>query len=142
MDDSLKLPAELQSLIDAGIWPHSENELQQNLRPIIPADAIRQFAHDEDNLYLNTPPFRSVAQHAEQNGFWGEHAAPSQLDFTNALVLGDFGIGSDAPIVLDYSNDPDNPCVKRLQWHPDGNRWVHICDTFAEFAGLLGMGST
>ena len=142
MNAPFKLPVELLALIDGDVWPNPNNELRQNLSPIVSVDTIRNFASDEENLYLHPPPFRTVADHAEQNGFWGEHAAPNDLDFANALVLGDFGIGSDAPIVLDYSDNRDNPSVKRLQWHPDGNRWVEIFDTFSKFANLLGLTST
>jgi hypothetical protein len=142
MNDSFSLPPELQLLIATGVWPNSDNELRQNLKPVVSVDAIQKFASDEDGLYLHPPPFYTVAVCAMRNSFWGEHAAPSQLDFTSALVLGDFGLGSDAPIVLDYSNDRDNPSVKRLQWRSDGNRWVEVCETFAEFAALLEMTPT
>ena len=136
---SFNLPIELLALIDAGVWPNKENQLRQNLTPISPAEAIRRIASDEDNLYLNPPPFHAVAVYAEGNSFWADHAAPDQLDFNNALVLGDFGLGSDAPIVLDYSENFDNPSIKRLQWHSEGNRWILACKTFAEFAAMLEL---
>ena len=139
MGASFKLPADLLVLIDAGVWPTPDNELKQHLTPTAPTDAIKRFAADEDNLYLYPPSFRTVASHAKLNGFWGDHAAPEQLDFNNALVLGDFGLGSDAPIVLDYSDNRDHPSVKRLQWHAEGNCWVKVCETFSEFANLLGL---
>ena len=36
-------------------------------------------------------------------------AAPAEIDFDLGLVIGNFGLGSDAPILLDYRENPANP---------------------------------
>lgn len=75
-------------------------------------------------------------------------AAPSLDDLWNTtdvdpercLVIADFGIGSDNPIVLDFADRPAS--VRTLQWHVDGTGgsvWVTIARTFDEFVSELGL---
>jgi hypothetical protein len=68
-------------------------------------------------------------------------AAPEGIDFDLALDIGDFGLGSDAPILLDYRVDAENPRVIRLRWSPGGedNRWVVMASTFDSFVEALGL---
>lgn len=72
--------------------------------------------------------------------FWEEFGALDQIDPELALVIGDFGLGSDSPIILDF-RQAQNPPVLRLQWGPrgQGNRWVQGAPDFDEFASMLGL---
>ena len=52
-------------------------------------------------------------------------AEPEGIGPDLARIVGDFGPGSDAPIVLDYRFDAVQPQVLRLRWsRSEGNRWI------------------
>ena len=57
------------------------------------------------------------------------------------LDIGDFGLGSDAPILLDYRGDVANPRVIRLRWAGGGkgNEWVVMAPDFSSFVAALGL---
>ena len=65
---------------------------------------------------------------------WATH----EIDPALTLIIGDFGLGSDAPIALDYRKDLNNPSVICLQWNLNAdNHWGEIAPNFAEFAQML-----
>ena len=79
---------------------------------------------------------------SEVNPFWrSDMAAPHGIDFDLALDIGDFGLGSDAPILLDYREDAAEPRVIRLRWVGSGkcNEWVVMAPTFGNFVEALGL---
>src|ERR1700677_1899293 len=145
----LALPPELEKMIRDGFWPSTHAAaMAQNLKPLIPKERITKFAPEEDELHFNPPPFRTILERMsgrEGKYFWRRpEASIHEVDPSLALVIGDFGLGSDAPIILDYRCDRLNPSVFRLRWSTDegksvfsDNHWVKIADTFAEFAAFL-----
>jgi len=139
----LQLPATLQQLLAAGQWPRNRDEaIRQQLTPLVPVARIKQLAPDEDSLYLYAPPFYTVAERAVENKFWlDQKSAPSEIDFELALDIGDFGLGSDAPLLLDYRANQLEPRVIRLQWSHRGidNHWVEAAPSFEAFARILGL---
>lgn len=145
------MPPVVEDLISSGCWPTTEEEARrQNLEPVVSAERISAVAADEVGLHLCPPPFRSVASDIavdEERGwnFWAEYGALHEIDPSQALIIGDFGPGSDAPILLDYRHDPD-PCVIKLAWSPGGSpaskpttTWVRIADSLDDFARRLGL---
>ncbi len=60
-----------------------------------------------------------------------------EIDPDNTIIIGDFGLGSDAPIALDYRKDKNNPAVIRLCWTKESNHWVEIAPNFAEFSKYI-----
>jgi hypothetical protein len=82
-----------------------------------------------------TPPIE-----CRESDFWlHPDRAPGELRLDLALVIGDFGIGSDAPIILDYAEISDQPIVKRLRYSPEGNHWIRMAPCFHAFAEALGL---
>lgn len=68
------------------------------------------------------------------------HGALDQIAAEKAVIIADLGLGSDAPIVLNYAVDPSNPPVFRLRWGSDGRTaWVQAAREFGEFAEMLGL---
>jgi hypothetical protein len=76
--------------------------------------------------------------------------APAEVDRDLMIEIGDFGHGSDQPIILDYQKDRKDPNVRRLACKivrsgPEGrrkswdNHWVEVAPSFNEFARLLGF---
>jgi hypothetical protein len=139
----LPLPTALQHLLDAGRWPRTKEEaLHQNLQPLVPFERIQQLAPEEGSLYLLPPPFQTVAECAASNPFWlRPECAPAEIDLERALDIGDFGLGSDAPLILDYRANPAEPRVLRLRWSERGtdNHWVEAAPSFDAFARILGL---
>jgi len=136
-----QLPQPLHQLLSVGRWPRSHaEEIRQNLTPLVPLACIKQLAPEEQSLYLFAPPFHTVAERAANNKFWlDQMSAPSEIDL--ALDLGDFGLGSDAPILLDYQAGRVEPRVLHLHWANRGrdNHWVETAPNFEIFARVLGL---
>jgi hypothetical protein len=137
----LPLPKRLLKLIETGRWPRThEEELHQNLRSLVAKERIRSFAPEQDRIYLFNPPFRSIAQRMSgvEGEFWSEWGALGEIAPELALDIGDFGIGADSAIVLDYRHE--SPPVIRLIWRkPEPNVWVRCANSFDEFADLLRL---
>ncbi len=74
----------------------------------------------------------------KSDSFWSDpNSAFMEIDPDSTILIGDFGLGSDAPIALDYRKDKNTPAVIRLLWAKDGNHWVEIAPNFAAFAKHL-----
>jgi len=70
--------------------------------------------------------------------FWSDpRTATHEITLELTLIIGDFGLGSDAPLALDYRPSPTKPRVIRLRWGNDGNHWVQVAETFGQFASHL-----
>lgn len=141
------LPPGLARLITAGVWPSAAGPsmIAQQLHPTIDADRVRRFAAEEWLICLQPPPFPTIVQERAAGGvgdFWERFGALDQIDPERALIIGDFGLGSDSPIILDFGRDASNPPVLRLLWGPrgQGNQWVQGARDFDEFAEMLGLG--
>jgi len=142
----LVVPCLLQELIANGIWPaDARTAMAQNLRPLVPPDNVHRFAQAENEIHLNPPPFQTVADYMREPSppvleFWHEYGALHQIVPNWALVIGDFGLGSDAPIILDYGRSASDPPVFRLRYNPDGStEWVAGARNFSEFAYQIGL---
>jgi hypothetical protein len=142
--DGLPIPHRLVALIDRGLWPRTAAEaLRQNTYSLVPAERIHLFAPEEDKLYLLAPPFYTVATRRQNQGkgkFWDRFAAPEGISPELSVDIGNFGLGSDSPIVLDYRENRTNPTVLRLKWRKAvglPNVWVRCADSFDEFGDML-----
>jgi hypothetical protein len=139
----LTIPRLLKSMIESGRWPRTKAEANaQHLKPLVAPEAVRKLAADESTLFLFPPPFPTVRARCQENPFWvSSMADPDGIDFDMALDIGDFGLGSDAPILLDYREDAANPRVIRLRWSNGGteNRWVLMAPDFSSFVEALGL---
>jgi hypothetical protein len=73
-----------------------------------------------------------------------------QMDPDRTLFIADFGAGSDAPILLDYRENPTDPPVIGFKWQDvleldggsywDGaHQWVRLAPSFSEFVRSLGL---
>ena len=139
------LPKGLTRLIASKVWPSASGPSMtaQQLHPLVAPKNVTRFADDESLICLQPPPFYTVAHYRDGGGsgdFWQKFGALDQIVPDLALVIGDFGLGSDSVVVLDYARDSANPPVLRLRWGKDGrNEWVQGAKDFDEFAGMLGF---
>jgi hypothetical protein len=143
---SLLIPKRLLALIDSGFWPRtSGEERQQILHPLVTRESILLFAPEEERIYFVKPPFHTIEKrvNGKENEFWSKFGAPEGVSPELSISIGDFGLGSDSPILLDYRQDRSNPAVIRLKWRkPESNVWVLCANSFDEFADMLGLGSS
>lgn len=139
MDTSLAIPKSLTALIESGFWPRNNTEaLRQNPHCLVAEASIRLFAPEEEKIYFYPPPFLTVRQHQAKTRFWSDpRAAIHEINPDLTLVIGDFGMGSDAALLLDYSQTATNPRVIRLRWAQEGNHWVEVAATFDQFVTQL-----
>lgn len=147
MVGGLALPNRLCELIETGRWPRThQEELHQNIHPLVSTERIRSFAPDQDRIYFVKPPFSTVAErmaaHVAHGEFWSRFGALEQINTDQSIFLGDFGLGSDSPILLDYRKDSLRPAVIRLKWnYGEGkrNEWLVCADCFDTFSDMLGL---
>ena len=141
--DGLPIPALLLEALETGRWPRTADEAnRQNSRPLVSEDYLRRPAPDEPGLYLYAPPFHTVARILVGRGadFYRRFGAVDQLVPEAAVEIGDFGLGSDSPILLDYRGRPTDPRVISLRWPGDGrpNVWTVLTPDFPTFVRSLG----
>ena len=136
------LPPTLTHLIEIGVWPSdldSENKISYSIR----TERVKRIASDESKIYLYAPPFSTVAKCGSDHEFWQKFGALAQIDAELALIIADFGLGADSPIILDYARNRLNPPVLRLQWLGKNgnvqNEWTQIASDFDQFVDLLGL---
>jgi hypothetical protein len=139
------IPKELTELIERGWWPVETTDVnRQNLHSLIPEPGVRQFAPEESKVFFYPPPFQLVRNLFEgpESGFWSDpRTATSEIDPDLTMLIGDFGLGSDAPLALDFRKSPTNPSVIRLKWAAEGNHWVEVAPSFAAFINFLPEGT-
>src|SRR5579871_5258589 len=134
----LPLPQELLDALEAGRWPRSAEEAtKQNLRSLVAEQRVRDLAPDESLIYLYPPPFDTVASALERSNaiFYHQFAALDQIIPEKAIEIGDFGLGSDTLIILDYRISTTEPRVLRLCWPGNGrpNHWEMMSPDFPSF---------
>ena len=98
-------------------------------------------ARGESQLFLYPPPFSTakVRNGDDESWFW-QKWAPPLADPARCLIIGDFGAGSDAPILLDYSGPDPEPRVIRLHYGDnDQRRWVLMTPDIETFVTGLGL---
>jgi hypothetical protein len=156
MVGTLPLPKRLLTLIESGFWPRTlHEEKRQGLHGSISKERVQFFAPDQDQIYLLSPPFSTVATRmAHGDNFWSRFGALEQISPELSVLIADFGMGSDSPILLDYRPDVANPAVIRLKLNPIlaetlasgrkrvvgwANVWLRCADTFDAFADMLGL---
>jgi hypothetical protein len=148
--ESLRLPFLLQKRLAEGRWPSTAREaMSQYLRSLIAIERVRLFAPEENKIHLQAPPILTVDEELNQASgarqFWLDFGALDEISTPRSLIIGDFGLGSDAPIIMDY-REPNNPPVLRLKWSEAGlgkvrTSWVKGANSFDEFAEMLGLTS-
>jgi hypothetical protein len=121
-----------------------EEERRQNLKPLVLRERIRILAPEEDKIYFVRPPFLTVTGRSSEGeaNFWIHSGRLDQINPELAIFIGDFGTGSDSPILLDYRNSPSSPTVIRLNWRTAqglSNIWVECTHDFDDFANTLNL---
>lgn len=137
MKKTFPTPNPILELIRDGIWPETKEEsLRQNLQPLLSKAAIQSFAPDESSLYLYASPFCTIQNEKDNfESFDDDWNALGEINPDRALVIADFGAGSDTCIILDYRDEP--PKMLRLKYSEEGNHWIPLGLTPKEFSDLI-----
>ena len=140
------LPPGLVRLIAIGVWPSASGPATtvQQFNPLVAPERVQCFAEDETLICLQPPPFHTIADYVSGGGagdFWQRFGALNQIVPEQALVIGDFGLGSDSAIILDFAVNQTNPPVLRLRWHSECKRteWTQGAKDFDDFTEMLGL---
>ncbi len=137
-------PPLIARLVAEGRWPGTREEQNHwSLECPVSDERIVRLARGQTGLsiHLCVPPFASIASMMEAGDpFWSDCGDPDGIDPERAYLMGDFGLGSDMPIIADSRTDPAR--VLHLQWNPprwEDNRWVETAPSLAELVRLLGI---
>ncbi len=140
---TLPIPKLLAEMVNSGVWPTDTSNLQE-LKPILGKEAAKKLSSQDDRIVLIPPPFHTIGDEVRGgNRFWETGVTnPKQIDYDKALIIADFGMGSDSPVVLYYSV-AESPRVMYLRWIGNGqdihHEWVETHPTFDEFASAVGL---
>jgi len=138
------LPPELMLLIDRGVLPVGQDMLyQQLIHPL--ADPVRlcKLVPDALRLCLFSPPFETIGRLIDKGDFFWllPQVKTKEISPSLAVLIGDFGEGTDSALILDYRHGHAQPQVMRLGWDENATQgsWVYVASTFSEFANLVGL---
>ncbi|WP_442505874.1 hypothetical protein SH528x_004686 [Novipirellula sp. SH528] len=67
--------------------------------------------------------------------------SPGNIEPSQTVLIGDVGMGFDAPFALDYRTSIVNPRIIHYCWHRHNihNRWVEITPNLSSFLGILNL---
>ncbi len=140
---ALALPTGLVRLIESGYWPAMEKS-SQHPAVVLGEDAARALSPNDSEIALMPAPFHTIADEVSGgNSFWIHGVSNrTQINYSLATIIADFGHGSDSPIILYYAK-LDSPSVMYLRWDGNGtevcHEWVETHRTFDEFAQAIGI---
>jgi hypothetical protein len=134
----LVVPPLLEEMLATG-WPRNVAEAGAQKR--VAKERVRRLVPEESTIYLLPPPFLTVRERSKSNPQWMRpEGAPDGIDFDLALDIADFGLGSDAPILLDYRQNP-NPRAFRVGFDLERSRGASLTITI-DLSSLPGNGRT
>ncbi len=138
----LALPDLLTELIAMGKWTPT-GTLCGGMYDL-GVDAARRLSPDDDQLVLMPPPFHSIADEVQGgNSWWMTYMTNvGEIDYEKAVIIADFGMGSDSPIIL-YYELINEPCVMYLKWTWNDRKpihtWTKTHQSFRDFAADVGL---
>lgn len=143
-----RIPDLLNKLILEGVWPNEKwstaQFTQQEIDPIIGREGTQKVSPDDDKIVLMRPPFHTIADEVNHdNTFWVRDLTNyGEIDYSKAVIIADFGLGSDSPIIL-YYDDSESPKVMYLKWSISGSdihhSWVCTHSSLEKFAADTGL---
>ena len=144
-----KIPDLLNKLIVDGVWSNENwstaQFTQQETIPIIGREGTQKESPDDEKIVLMCPPFHTIANEVDHgNDFWVRYLTNyGEIDYSKAVIIAHFGLGSDSSIILYYDNI-EAPKIMYLKWSINGSDIHHswICthlsfEKFADDTGLL-----
>jgi hypothetical protein len=150
MVGEFEIPAIVDEMLALGSWPSDNRDWDSR----VPAELVRAVLPDEDCFCLEAPPFTTIEENQRRTlelglrGVWFERFRhPDEIDYAKAVVIADFGWGSDNPIVLDYRHSPPQVMAVTFEYHRDDDlgsgewegHWVVIAPSLEELLNNVGL---
>jgi hypothetical protein len=130
------IPNSIINLSNIGFWPQdTKKATEQNLKPLVSSEIVKKIVPGENSIYFNSiESFSLLSDEISYDyDFWKNEGALDKINPEMCVIIGDFGMGSDSPIILDYSDNINMPKVKRLIWLENGNYWEKLADNIDDF---------
>ena len=143
---NLKLPVRLGKLTESGTWPTGISHSQE-LKPILGKEAASKLSADDDYIVLKAPPFHTIADEVRKGSDFWTHGVTNadEIDYEKAVIIADFGIGSDSAIIL-YYRILNSPSIMYLRWIGNGkdvrHQWIETHASFDDFVEDIGLYQT
>jgi hypothetical protein len=138
----LPIPALLAQLIAADLWTPTGTLCGGMFN--LGENAARKLSLDDEQLVLMPPPFHSIADEVRGGNAWWmtDLTNVGEIDYEKALIIADFGMGSDSPIIL-YYDRIDEPVIMYLRWiwnkRKPSHSWTKTHSSFRDFAFGVGL---
>ena len=138
----LPIPEHLTALIAQGAW--TPTGATPGMMINLGKDAAHRLSSEDDELILMPPPFHTIADEVVGgNSWWNTYLGNvGEIDYSKALIIADFGMGSDSPIVI-YYQPLTEPVVMYLKWERQGQQikhsWIRTHSSFVDFAKDVGL---
>lgn len=142
MTSDLPIPSLLADLIRSGKWTPTGTLCGGMFN--LGDSAAHRLSVDDNQLILMPPPFHSIGDEVlDGNAWWmTDLTNVGQIDYERALIIADFGMGSDSPIILYYETTSE-PVVMYLKWTWHGRKpshsWKQTHSSFEDFAADVGL---
>jgi hypothetical protein len=147
---NLELPLLVETLLAEGRWPQ---EKYYGNGPVAAGGIVEALVPGEQEIWLSPPPLHTIE--ADNLRWFEQFRRAGDIDFSRAVIIGDFGPGTDAPIVLDFRQDPPSVKALRLRWFPNPlsgkvaqkavtnlrpeGHWVHLALSLDDFIARIGI---
>lgn len=131
-----RVPARLIAMIDSGVW-RTDGEIDARIEPALAKswDPVASGVHLDAGLCTVAQTIAEITNLAD---LW----PVDDVDASSLLSIGDLGLGSDHPLVLDLGHDPAPVMVIDFETRsgPGGQpRWRRVADDFDRFVEQLGL---
>jgi hypothetical protein len=136
--NGLVIPPLLETLIKENKWP-AKGRFLIDLGPA----AAHRLSERDDQLVLVPPPFHTIADEVQGGNHWWNDFLINvgEIDYSLAVIIADFGLGSDSVVILYYGHGPE-PTVLYLEWpehSTDLHAWTLTHNSFEELASDLAL---
>ncbi|OZG69944.1 hypothetical protein BTA51_28605 [Hahella sp. CCB-MM4] len=142
-----ELPPKLLRLISNSWWPMENSDIiEQDVSPHVSKNLVKALMPEEEKVCFYPYPFLTFQKYIDDGYEFcslstenGGNIIPSKV-----LVIGDFGIGSDALLAVDYSDENSEPRIIKQMWVEtdcvsEPAHWRVVSDTVEEFFAALEL---
>jgi hypothetical protein len=149
MVGEFEIPAIVDEMLRLGTWPSDDARWWESRAP---EQLVRAILPDEGCFCLFSPPFRTLEddQRMSRSRWWKQFLDrcrhPDEVDYSKAVMVADFGPGSENPVVLDYRHTPPEVMALSFTFHRDRDpgqelegHWVVLASTLEELLDKLGL---
>jgi hypothetical protein len=137
--NSLALPVLLLELIERNRWraPNNHRGFEKLFTEYSDVTFYSPFQMEkETSWWLSLSDDGSCLRGKPDSNY-----APGDIEGSLTVLIGDIGMGFDAPFALDYRTSSLNPRVIHYRWNENNEliRWLEIAPDFQSFVHILNL---